>query len=931
MQDDGCMNYLFSRCRLWILAVCLLGAGGAHALEAVRIGVLAFQSKPDTLLQWTRTAQSLSQSLPDFRFEFVPLNYEELNLAAKEKRVDFVLTNPEHYVVMRNVFFLRPMVTLNTLVEGQVFNQFGSVIFTRRDLPEIQTLSDVRGKKVAAVGLYSLGGFLIAADAFRLQHVDLRSNDVSALKFVGLPHTGVVEDVIHGHSDVGIVRTGVLEQMVRQGKLQLAQVRVLNAKSDGAFPLALSTDTYPEWPWAALPHTGDTLVKAVTLALLNIRPESEEARAGRYHSFSPPANYTPVEVLMRRLKVYPGVEVTPLWEELWEEYQSGIRAFAIGMALLVLAFAVYLWRKNRRLKRLTELYRDAQTGLQITSAAFASQVALIVTDAQTRIVRANDAFCSTMGYAEADLTGRTTSDLRGDSVAPGTGRSVWSQLLAKGQWQGDLAIRRKDGHELPCRVTITSVQNDLSQRTGFVGTFVDMSEQIKTESEIRALAYYDTLTGLPNRRLFLEKLQTAMASSLQSGQLGAVLFIDLDHFKLLNDSHGHTIGDELLQAIARRLEHVGSERAMAARLGGDEFVVMLHALSTDPVAAMQSAMATARTLREAILAPYQLNANPGISNDSGILRYSCSGSIGVALFGLQEEPLVEVLKRADVAMYQAKQSGRNTIRSFDPAGQEWLKANLALSNDLRSALSDGQLVLHYQLQIFADGRVAGAECLLRWQHPQRGMVSPAEFIGLAEESGAIVPIGEWVLQTACDTLARWERDEATQALTLSVNVSPRQFIEADFAPRLETLLLQSGARAERLVLEITEGIALENTDQVIKKMLGLRRLGIQFSIDDFGTGYSSLSYLHALPLHEVKIDRAFVNDLTENAGSEAIVRAIIALGSSLQLQVVSEGVETQAQKDKLVAMGCTLLQGYWVARPMELAAFEHLLEERRSR
>ena len=924
------MNNLAMRWRWWVAVAVLCSTAALQAAQAVRVGVLAFQSKPDTLLQWSPTAQTLSQSLPDFRFEIVPLYYDELNLAVKEKQVDFVLTNPEHYVVLRNVFFLRPMVTINALVEGQVFNQFGSVIFTRSDSPEIQNLSDVRGKKVAAVGPYSLGGFLMAADAFRLQHIDLRSGDVSALKFVGLPHAKVVEDVVNGRSDVGIVRTGVLEQMVQQGKLQMAQIRVLNAKPANVFPQALSTDLYPEWPWAAAPGTPDTLVKAVTLGLLNLRPESEEARAGKFHSFSPPANYAPVETLMRRLKVYPGVEATPLWEELWEMYSVRIQWGALILLVLVLALAFYLWRKNRRLRRLTDLYQAAQTGLQITSAAFASQVALIVTDTETRIVRANQAFCSTMGFTEEELIGRTTSDLRDVSVATGTIGSLWSELLNQGRWQGELAIRHKDGHPLPCKVTITCVQDDLSNRTGFVGTFVDMSEHIKTESEIRTLAYYDTLTGLPNRRLFLEKLQTAMVSSVQSGQLGAVLFIDLDHFKLLNDSHGHTVGDELLQVIARRLEHVGSERAMAARLGGDEFVVMLHAQSTDPVAAMQSAMATARTLREAILAPYQLNTNPGISNDSGILRYSCSASIGVALFGLQEEPLVEVLKRADVAMYQAKQSGRNAIRSFDPAGQEWLKANLALSNDLRSALSDGQLVLHYQLQVFADGRVAGAECLLRWQHPQRGMVSPAEFIGLAEESGAIVPMGEWVLQAACNTLARWGRDAATQALTLSVNVSPRQFIEADFAPRLETLLLQSGARAERLMLEITEGIALGNADQVIKKMLGLQRLGIQFSIDDFGTGYSSLSYLHALPLHEVKIDRAFVNDLTENAGSEAIVRAIIALGGSLQLQVVSEGVETEAQRDKLVAMGCTLLQGYWVARPMELAAFERLIEARQS-
>ena len=922
------MKSIVGSCRLWVLAVCLLGSACTQAREVVRIGVLAFQSKAETLSQWSPTAMALSQSLQAYRFDVVPLNYEEVNVAVKENQVDFVLTNPEHFVVLRNSFFLRPMVTLNTLVEGRVFNQFGSVIFTRQNATDIQTLRDVKGKRVAAIGLYSLGGFLMAADTFRQQRVDLKSGDVSSLKFVGLPHSKAVEDVLAGRSDVGIVRTGVLEQMTRQGKLDMRQIRVLNAKPTADFPQALSTDMAPEWPWAALPGTADALVKAVALALLNIRPESDEAQAGKYHSFSPPANYAPVEVIMRRLKVYPGVEATPLWEELWEAYEHYIEAAGIGIFLMLLTLSVYLWRKNRRLKELTKLYRDAQTGLKITSAAFRSQVGLIVTDAQTHIVRANEAFCRTLGFSEAQLIGKTTAELRGHSVESGTVEQLWSRLLADGQWQGELGIRHHDGHDFPCHVTITATTNEASERTGFVGSFVDMTEQKRTESEIRALAFFDTLTGLPNRRLFLDRLQKSMAASVQSKQLGAILFIDLDHFKFLNDSHGHTVGDELLRLIASRLEHIGAEHAMAARLGGDEFVVMLQELGTDKAAAMAQAMAAAEAMREAILAPYQLTTNTSLGSGPSILHYACSGSIGVALFGLEEEQVIEVLKRADVAMYQAKQSGRNAIRQFDATGQEFLKDRLALASDTRSAVPNQQLVLHYQLQIFADGRASGAECLLRWAHPVRGMVSPTDFIALAEESGAIIAMGDWVLRTACDTLARWAHAGERAHLTLSANVSPRQFIEADFVPKLEELLRQSGARPERLVLEITEGIVLKNTEQVIEKMQQLRRLGIQFSIDDFGTGYSSLSYLHALPLSEVKIDRAFVSDLTENTGSEAIVRAIIALGDSLGLQLVSEGVETQAQRDKLVAMGCTLLQGYWIARPMDIGAFEKLLEQR---
>lgn len=914
--------------RRLLVAFAFCSVGMVEAAQVVRIGVLAFQSKADTLSQWTPTAQALSRRLPEYEFEITPLNYEDMNVAVKANQLDFVFTNPEHFVVLRNAFFLRPMVTMNAVIEGKALNQFGSVIFTRRDLESVQTLQDVRGKTVAAVGLYSLGGFLIGADTLLQAQVNLQSSDVSELKFLGLPHTAVVDRVIAGNADVGIVRTGVLEQMSRQGKLDLSRLRVLNVRPNAVFPHALSTDLYPEWPWAAPPQTSDALVKSVALALLNIRPDSPEALAGRYHSFSPPANYAPVEMLMRRLKVYPEVESTPLWKELWSAYSLAIQLGGLLALVIVLALSVYLWNKNRHLKQMTHLYRNAQSGLQITSAAFQSQVGLVVTDAKTRIVRANQAFCDMLGYQESELMGKTTAELRGNGVVAGTGNQVWSQLRATGQWQGELEIRHAIGHDLPCRVTITAIEGDSVGVAGFVGSFVDMTEQKKTETEIRTLAFFDTLTGLPNRRLFLNRLAAEMTKSTQTKQLGAVLFIDLDHFKFLNDSHGHTVGDELLQLIAKRLEHLGTEKTMAARLGGDEFVVMLNDLGQAQSEALSQAMAVAGAVREAILAPYQLNTSTPFGNDSQILRYSCSGSVGVALFGLEVEQVTEVLKRADVAMYQAKQAGRNAIRPFDPTAQEWLHKRLELTGDLESALTEHQFVLHYQLQIASTGVAAGAECLLRWNHPVRGLIPPVEFIPLAEESGSIVAMGEWVLQTACDTLAKWAQVPRLEPLTLSVNVSPRQFIEADFVPRLEKILQQSGARPARLVLEITEGIVLKNTSQVIEKMQALRNLGIQFSIDDFGTGYSSLSYLHGLPLSEIKIDRAFVSDLLENTGSEAIVRAIIAMGGSLRLQVVSEGVETQAQMNKLVSMGCELLQGYWIAKPLELGAFENLMAQR---
>jgi diguanylate cyclase (GGDEF)-like protein/PAS domain S-box-containing protein len=911
--------------KLWLVLWCLGHAGALWAAQPVRVGVLSFQSKSDTLMQWEPTARHLERSLPDTRFEVLALNYEELNAAVKVGSLDFVLTNPEHYVVLRNAYHVSPMVTLDTLVQGQVLNRFGSVIFTRANASGIQTLSDVRGSRVAAVGLYSLGGFLLAADTLRQHHIDLRSSDVRQLSFTGLPHSLVVQEVLAGRADVGTVRTGVLEQMARQGKLNLSQLRVLNAQPATVFPQLLSTQLVPEWPWAAMANTDAKLIKAVALALLHIPSDSQAAQAGGYQDFSPPANYAPVEELMRRLKVYPGVEATPLWEELWLEYGRQIELAGLLLAALGLGLLAWLWRSNRRLRNMTVLYQQAQSGLQVTAAAFSSQVGLIVTDEQTRIVRANPAFCDMLGYTEAQLVGLSTGQLRGASVPQGMIRDLWAKLQAQGGWQGELVCRHAAGHDLQCRVTITPIHSDEVGLSGYVGSFFDVSEQKRTESEIRQLAFFDTLTDLPNRRMFLERLRSGMAVALQDGTLGALMFIDLDHFKILNDTHGHLVGDQLLQRIARRLSTLVGPHALAARLGGDEFVLMLTDLASAAPAAMEQAMTVAHKVQQVILAPYHLSTLGDLSEEEHTLRYSCSASIGVALFGLHEEAQTEVLKRADVAMYQSKLGGRNTICQFDPTAQLRLNEKAALTNDVNTALVDGQLFLHYQLQTDSLGQAVGAECLLRWQHPLRGLVPPVEFIPLAEESGAILAMGAWVLRTACETLSAWARVPGWSRLTLSVNVSPRQFIEADFVSQVKAALEQTGVRPELLTLEITEGIVLQNTDQVIEKMHQLCALGVGFSIDDFGTGYSSLSYLQQLPLREVKIDRAFVRDLEHHRSSEAIVRAIIVLGASMNLAVLSEGVETEDQKARLVALGCHLLQGYLIARPMELGALQLLL------
>lgn len=906
-------------CVLWLLL-----ATSVQAQNAVRIGVLSFQSKSDTLAQWRPTAAQLNRDVPGHDFQIQALNYDEVNAAVLNGSVDFVFTNPEHYVVLRNVYRLSPMVTLNTRIKGQVFNRFGSVIFARRDKADIQILADVRGKRVAAVGLYSLGGYLAAADVLRQSNIDLQSRqDVASLVFTGTPHANVVKAVLAGSADVGVVRTGVLEQLVERGELDAAQVRVLNLQPSATFPQWLSTDLFPEWPMAAMPHTDADLVKQVTVALLRIDPESESARVGRHGGFSPPANYAAVEELMRRLDVYPGVKDQPLWEALWQGYRGHFQVAALMALVLVLGIAYHLWRSNQQLRRSTLLLHEAQAGLEVTSAAFDSQVGLIVTDHEARIVRANAALCKLIGYRESDLLGKSTVQLRGVGVPEGHMMRVWQVLREQGKWQGELPIRHVSQIDITCLVTITQLHGDLERPPGYVGTFSDVTKLKAVEADFRKLAYFDPLTELANRRLFMERISHALAEARRSSTHGAVMFLDLDQFKVLNDHYGHFVGDELLKIIAGRLQAICGGNMLAARLGGDEFVLMLEHVASGKDEALAQTLACAQRVREAVLAPIALQ--PDIRSEpraAPTIDYICTTSIGVALFGPADQQVSEVLKQADVALYQAKQAGRNVIRNFDSQSMQWLRDKLALTHDLNAALGRNEFDLHFQAQVDTEGHAVGAECLLRWQHGERGQVSPADFIPIAEESGLIVPIGDWVLQRACECLAAWSTHPRFGQLSLSVNVSPRQFREQGFLAKVSSVLARTGAPAHRLVLEVTEGLLLEDKDEVVTRMRALRGLGLRFSIDDFGTGYSSLSYLHDLPLSELKIDRAFVRNLMDDRGSRAIVGAILVLARNLDLEVVSEGVETLAQWEALQTMGVRTIQGFYVARPQPRAAFE---------
>ena len=459
-----------------------------------------------------------------------------------------------------------------------------------------------------------------------------------------------------------------------------------------------------------------------------------------------------------------------------------------------------------------------------------------------------------------------------------------------------------------------------------VGTNADISERKASADKIERLAFYDPLTSLPNRRLMLDRLEQALSSSARQNRQGALMLLDMDNFKTLNDTLGHDVGDQFLVEVAHRLQASVRECDTVARLGGDEFVVILEGLSQDEasldkenLAAMQ-AENVARKILNAMSQTYQLDLSAGDDLKSA-RSYHCTSSIGITLFEGNAISADELMKRADTAMYQAKSAGRNAFRFFDPTMQAEVTARAALDNDLREALREGQFCLHYQPQVDQSGRWIGAEALVRWRHPLRGIIYPVEFIQQTELTGLILPLGDWVLESACTQLLAWASMPELSHLTVAVNVSARQFRQPEFVSKVLTIVERTGVDPKMLKLELTESLLLEDVEEVVAKMSALKAKGISFSLDDFGTGYSSLSYLKRLPLDQLKIDQSFVRDVLTDPNDATIARTIVALAKSMGMNVIAEGVETEAQRRFLAANGCMAYQGYLFGRPMPVDDF----------
>ena len=569
---------------------------------------------------------------------------------------------------------------------------------------------------------------------------------------------------------------------------------------------------------------------------------------------------------------------------------------------------------------ITELYgfmmditrqKHSEEQLRLAANTFETQQGIMITDKDAKILRVNKAFTQITGFSAPQVIGENPRFLKSGRHDLAFFQDYWGQLLSNDKFEGEIWNRRKSGEIYPEWQTVTVVRNELGEVSHYVSVFSDITEKKDAENKIHSMAFYDPLTNLPNRRLLLDRFDQEIAIAKRHKQFGAVLYLDLDHFKILNDSQGHLVGDELLIQVGERLSSVLREEDTPARLGGDEFVVLLHANSESLAAAADQAMVVAEKIREKINTPFILNQ----------YQHQIGTSIGIALFPENQENPDAVLQQADTAMYRSKSSGRNAINFFQPSMQEAADLRLSLEQDLRGAIDKGRFILCYHPQMDTEGNVVGAEALIRWEDKIKGRLSPADFIPIAEESNLILTIGKWVLMEACSQIKIWDDNSLVKLPYVSINVSSRQFRQQDFVSQVKYAIETTEIAPSSLGIELTESVMIVDIQDTVDKMNALKALGVSIAVDDFGTGYSSLVYLKQLPLDVLKIDRGFVRDILSDSSDAVIVETIISMAKHLNIRVIAEGVETAEQLAFLKQKGCSTFQGYYFDQPLTAANF----------
>jgi len=1033
----------------WIAAGCfILFAGPLFAQTEVKIGILnANQSQQALQLQWDHLATAMTVAMPEYHFVIEIYERAALYEAVASRQVDFIFTSPAHYLLMfKHSGLSAPLATLSDIEQGKPLKAFGGVIFTRADLTDIHRLEDVRGKSVAITSPDAFGGYQM--QAYELSQVGINMQKDVQLVVTGPPHSKVLDAVFARRADIGFVRTGILERLADEGKLDLAKITIINQQKLPDFPVRVSTRLYPDWPVAALPQTSNQLKRKVAAFLLTIDERSALAHKLNIQGFDVPSNYTPVEDMLHELHL-PPFDAVAIFSvtDVWHRYRWLI-VTALTSVVIILLLGLYTLFVNRRLKdrsqaldvmnrqlheeivtrqqkelelhkfksiidstddaiisksltgiieswnygaeklfgyaaqealgcsiqmlipteylgeeseimarvsrgesveqyeivrrhregRLiqvsitvspilddqgkvigaSQIFRDitkrkqAESDLRIAATAFETRESLMITDANHVIIRVNQAFTDDTGYTAEEVLGQSPSMLKSGRHDAEFYKVMWALVRSTGKWQGEVWDKRKNGEIYPKWLTISSVKGPDGIITHYVGSHTDITEKKQSYELIWQQANFDKLTGLANRSMFHDRMNMEISRASRANSSIALLFIDLDNFKEVNDTLGHDVGDTLLQEAARRISACVRESDLVSRLGGDEFTVIIPELSgTGHIEEL------AQKLINQLSAPYYIGRETAY----------VSGSIGISLYPDDAANSDTLMKSADQAMYAAKGLGRNCFSYFMPDMQLESQTRMQLNNDLRQALEQQEFVLHYQPQVNLEtGRVTGVEALVRWQHPNNGLVPPGVFIPLAESNGLILPLGEWVMVTACRQLKQWQ-DQGLKHIVMSINLSARQFRQASLLTDIPLLLEKTGLSPDSVEFEITESVAMDNSVENIQVLEALRAIGVELAIDDFGTGHSSLGYLKDFPITRLKLDRSFIINIETQPADAIIVSATIKLAHDLGLQVVAEGVEDEKQVEYLSRLNCDVIQGYYFSKPLPANQAEAFIRE----
>lgn len=780
---------------LLFLLLSLIAFSGSIKAETLTLGVLSPRPVEITQERWQPLADYLSTQLPNHQIKLHAANYLELDELIKSGGLDFVLTNPSHFIRIR--YHQELSGALATLVvedQGYALQGFGGVAFTLYN-SGIKTLADIENKRLAAVSNDSLGGYQAQAHELLKAGIQL-PEQVNELVLTGMPHDQAVHAVLQGQADVGFVRTGVLEAMQAEDKLDLDQLRILNRQAGNNFPLLRSTPLYPEWPFVALVQVDERVSRQIAAALLMLSADSPVARSAQIQGFTIPADYAPVEDLARALQLPPYDQgFTLTFADIWEQWKERLLVFLVFLASLLLAGSLYLLYTNRKL---TRSHQETQS----------------------------------------------------------------------------MALR------------------------------------------VHQLAYYDPLTGLSNRLHLHQTLDDIFAEykKEQESSSNLLVFINLDRFKALNLARGNNFGDRLLKAVANCLNQLADDfiraetehfQAWVARMNADEFALLIacnRKLSSQQE--WQLGEKLSRQLQACFQQPLDLDGE----------QLTLSARMGSSYFPDSPQDSTEtVIRRVNTALDQARREGGGCFVFFEAPMGELAMQHFEIEKQLPQAILNQELCLYLQPQMSAAGELVAAEALVRWQHPEKGLLSPGLFIPVAEESNLIVDLGRWVVTEALRLIKL--ADLAQLSFQLSINISPRHFHQVNFVSWIKNEIYASGVDPKLLTLEITESLIIDNLDEVVDKMQELRQFGCRFSIDDFGTGYSSLSYLKHLPIDELKIDQSFVQDVSTDSDSAALVETILAVAEKMQLQVVAEGVETEEQLNFLSSRADLLYQGYYFSKP----------------